>query len=94
MERVEIELFEEAWVCSSEAGGGEGQGGATFNTEMEASEGRDFLVFMDASSAPGTESRAWIGAHCISAPKRAGLIELRSRAHPPNFTKKTETKEA
>lgn len=77
-------------------GGSVGDGaGATFNTEMEASEGRDFLVFMAASSAPGTESRAWIGAHCIAAPKRAGLIELRSRAHPPNFTKKTgETKEA
>ena len=76
-------------------GGGRWGGVATFNTEMEASEGRDFLVFMDASSAPGTESQAWIGAHCISAPKRAGLIELRSHAHPPNFTKrKTETKEA
>ena len=66
--------------------GGRGGAGATFNTEMETSEGRDFLVFMAASSAPGTESRAWIGAHCITAPKRAGLIELRSRAHPPNFT--------
>ena len=27
MERVEIELFEEAWVCSSEAGGGGAGGG-------------------------------------------------------------------
>lgn len=63
--------------------------------KWKPSEGRGFLVFVAASSAPGTESEAWIGAHCISAPKRAGLIELRSCAHPPNFTKKkTETKEA